>query len=69
MQFRGLTDRDIEYALSNAYHFGPGNEPGIVVYDAVVGQRGIRVAVAEGSDPLRIVSVMRRRIPGGLRPG
>jgi len=69
MAHRHFSEADIEDALLHAYQSGPGNKGGIVVYDAVVGQRGIQVAVAEGSDPPRIISVMQRRIPSGLLPG
>ena len=69
MAFRHISEADIEQALANPYFVGPGNEDGTLVYDAVVGGRGIRIAVVDGSSPPRIVSVMQRRLPGGLRPG
>lgn len=69
MAFRRISEAEVEQAVSQPYSVGPGNEDGIMVYDAIVGRRGIRVAVALGSSPLRIVSVMQRRVPGGLRQG
>lgn len=54
-------------ALESPYDISPGKIPGRLVYDAIVRDRGIRVVITEGTDPLEIVSVMVRRVPRARR--
>jgi hypothetical protein len=67
MMFRDITEETLVMALESPYDISPGKVPGRLVYDAVVLDRGIRVVVTEGTDPLEIVSVMVRRVPRARR--
>ena len=65
MAWRQIVTEEVELLLDDPASIAPGNEPDTLCYDGVVGGRGLRAVVADGSDPLRIITVMWRRLPNG----
>jgi hypothetical protein len=63
MILRDITEDALVTAIERPYRVIPGRTPGTLVYDADVRGRGIRVVVVEGTEPLRIVAIMLRRVP------
>lgn len=63
MILRDITEEVLIAALERPYATAPGRTSGTLIHDAIVNGRGIRVVVLEGTDPIRIVAVMARRVP------
>jgi hypothetical protein len=57
MQFRGITEQEVESVLAAAYLIVPSRSTGNTLYFGRVGTRRIIVAVVPNSQPPHVVTV------------